>query len=131
TPLGVDYKDCLIEKDEKFHLAGIHRSFDSLRQLTDFYKRNTLILSDIPVTLTSCCPPQAKGIGQVGVSVGQVGVSVGQVGASVGQVGVGGTGRCVGWTGGCDSGTGGCWWDRWVLVGQVGVSVGQVGVGGT
>ncbi|TUD19543.1 Tyrosine-protein kinase JAK2 [Bagarius yarrelli] len=46
--------------NEKFQLAGIHSSFDSLRQLTDFYKRNTLLLSDSPVTLGSCCPPQAK-----------------------------------------------------------------------
>ncbi|XP_060788628.1 tyrosine-protein kinase JAK2 isoform X1 [Neoarius graeffei] len=60
TPLGIDYKDCLIEKNDKFHLAGIHSSFDSLRQLTNFYKGNTLILSDIPVKLGKCCPPQAK-----------------------------------------------------------------------
>ncbi|KAG9270163.1 tyrosine-protein kinase JAK2 isoform X1 [Astyanax mexicanus] len=60
TPLGVDYKDCLIEKNEKFHLAGIHSSFCSLRGLTDFYRQNTLLLSDIPVTLGKCCPPKAK-----------------------------------------------------------------------
>ncbi|XP_072537342.1 tyrosine-protein kinase JAK2 [Salminus brasiliensis] len=60
TPLGVDYKDCLIEKNEKFHLAGIHSSFCSLRDLTDFYQRNTLLLSDIPVTLGRSCPPKAK-----------------------------------------------------------------------
>ncbi|KAK3566235.1 hypothetical protein QTP86_029683 [Hemibagrus guttatus] len=60
TPLGIDYKDCLIEKNDRFHLAGIHSSFDSLKQLTDFYKRNTLILSEIPVKLGICCPPQAK-----------------------------------------------------------------------
>lgn len=60
TPLGVDYKDCLIEKNEKFHLAGIHSSFCSLRDLTDFYRQNTLLLSDIPITLGRCCPPKAK-----------------------------------------------------------------------
>uniref|UniRef100_W5L4W4 Tyrosine-protein kinase n=1 Tax=Astyanax mexicanus TaxID=7994 RepID=W5L4W4_ASTMX len=60
TPLGVDYKDCLIEKNEKFHLAGIHSSFCSLRGLTDFYRQNTLLLSDIRVTLGKCCPPKAK-----------------------------------------------------------------------
>lgn len=67
TPLGIDYKDCLIEKNDRFHLAGIHSSFDSLKQLTDFYKRNTLILSEIPVKLGICCPPQAKGMGQMGM----------------------------------------------------------------
>uniref|UniRef100_A0AAR2L0A7 Tyrosine-protein kinase n=1 Tax=Pygocentrus nattereri TaxID=42514 RepID=A0AAR2L0A7_PYGNA len=60
TQLGVDYKDCLIEKNEKFHLAGIHSSFCSLKELTEFYQNNTLLLSDIPVTLGRCCPPQAK-----------------------------------------------------------------------
>ncbi|KAI5625728.1 tyrosine-protein kinase JAK3, partial [Silurus asotus] len=60
TPLGVDYKDCLIEKNDKFHLAGIHSSFDSLRHLTDFYKENTIVLSDFPVKLGRCCPSQAK-----------------------------------------------------------------------
>ncbi|XP_036435567.1 tyrosine-protein kinase JAK2 [Colossoma macropomum] len=60
TQLGVDYKDCLIEKNEKFHLAGIHSSFCTLKELTDFYQNNTLLLSDIPVTLGRCCPPRAK-----------------------------------------------------------------------
>lgn len=69
TPLGVDYKDCLIEKNEKFHLAGVHSSFDTLRWLTDFYKENTLVLSDIPVKLGRCCPPQAKGTGQMSVNL--------------------------------------------------------------
>lgn len=68
TPLGIDYKDCLLEKNDKFHLAGIHSSFDSLRRLTDFYKEYTLVLCDIPVRLERCCPPQAKGTGQMGVS---------------------------------------------------------------
>ncbi|XP_039520252.1 tyrosine-protein kinase JAK2 isoform X1 [Pimephales promelas] len=60
TPLGMDYKDCLIEKNEKFSLAGIHSSFCSLRQLTDFYQHSTLLMSDIPVTLGKCCPPRPK-----------------------------------------------------------------------
>ncbi|ROI46629.1 Tyrosine-protein kinase JAK2 [Anabarilius grahami] len=60
TPLGMDYKDCLIEKNEKFSLAGIHKSFCSLRQLTDFYQHSTLLMSDIPVTLGKCCPPRPK-----------------------------------------------------------------------
>ncbi|KAF5880149.1 tyrosine-protein kinase JAK2-like, partial [Clarias magur] len=58
--LGTDYKDCLLEKNDKFQLAGIHSSFDSLRRLADFYKENTLFVSDIPVKLGKCCPPQAK-----------------------------------------------------------------------
>uniref|UniRef100_A0A671PQA7 Tyrosine-protein kinase n=1 Tax=Sinocyclocheilus anshuiensis TaxID=1608454 RepID=A0A671PQA7_9TELE len=60
TPLGMDYKDCLIEKNEKFILAGIHNSFCSLKQLTDFYQHSTLLMSDIPVTLGKCCPPRPK-----------------------------------------------------------------------
>uniref|UniRef100_A0A4W4GEL3 non-specific protein-tyrosine kinase n=1 Tax=Electrophorus electricus TaxID=8005 RepID=A0A4W4GEL3_ELEEL len=61
TPLGVDYRDCLIEKSEKFHLAGVHSSFYSLRELVQYYQHNTLLLSDTPVILGRCCPPQAKG----------------------------------------------------------------------
>ncbi|XP_016311287.1 tyrosine-protein kinase JAK2-like [Sinocyclocheilus anshuiensis] len=61
THLGLDYKDCLIEKNEKFSLAGIHNSFCSLKQLTDFYQHSTLLMSDIPVTLGKCCPPRPKG----------------------------------------------------------------------
>uniref|UniRef100_A0A672P608 Tyrosine-protein kinase n=1 Tax=Sinocyclocheilus grahami TaxID=75366 RepID=A0A672P608_SINGR len=61
THLGVDYKDCLIEKNEKFSLAGIHNSFCSINQLTDFYQHSTLLMSDIPVTLGKCCPPRPKG----------------------------------------------------------------------
>uniref|UniRef100_A0A8C1ZKA7 Tyrosine-protein kinase n=1 Tax=Cyprinus carpio TaxID=7962 RepID=A0A8C1ZKA7_CYPCA len=60
THLGVDYKDCLIEKNEKYSLAGIHNSFCSLKQLTDFYQHSTLLMSDIPVTLGKCCPPRPK-----------------------------------------------------------------------
>ncbi|KAM9475379.1 tyrosine-protein kinase JAK2 [Clarias gariepinus] len=60
TALGTDYKDCLLEKNDKFQLAGIHSSFDSLRRLADFYKENTLFVSDFPVKLGKCCPPQAK-----------------------------------------------------------------------
>uniref|UniRef100_A0A672P516 Tyrosine-protein kinase n=1 Tax=Sinocyclocheilus grahami TaxID=75366 RepID=A0A672P516_SINGR len=57
----LDYKDCLIEKNEKFSLAGIHNSFCSINQLTDFYQHSTLLMSDIPVTLGKCCPPRPKG----------------------------------------------------------------------
>uniref|UniRef100_A0A671PS42 Tyrosine-protein kinase n=1 Tax=Sinocyclocheilus anshuiensis TaxID=1608454 RepID=A0A671PS42_9TELE len=58
--IWMDYKDCLIEKNEKFILAGIHNSFCSLKQLTDFYQHSTLLMSDIPVTLGKCCPPRPK-----------------------------------------------------------------------
>uniref|UniRef100_A0A8C1MYX5 Tyrosine-protein kinase n=1 Tax=Cyprinus carpio TaxID=7962 RepID=A0A8C1MYX5_CYPCA len=54
TPLGMDYKDCLIEKNEKFILAGIHNSFCSLKQLTDFYQHSTLLMSDIPFFYFYC-----------------------------------------------------------------------------
>ncbi|TRY64943.1 hypothetical protein DNTS_024629 [Danionella cerebrum] len=60
TPLGMDYKDCLIEKNETFNLAGLHTSFTSLKQLTDFYQHSKLLVSDFPVTLGKCCPPRPK-----------------------------------------------------------------------
>ncbi|XP_076860522.1 tyrosine-protein kinase JAK2 [Brachyhypopomus gauderio] len=60
TPLGVDYRDCLIEKSDRFHLAGVHSSFCSLRELVQYYQHNTLLLSDTPVSLGRCCPPRAK-----------------------------------------------------------------------
>lgn len=62
TSLGLEYKDCLIEKNEKFHLAGIHTSFSSLRDLTNFYQDHMLLLADTPITLRTCCPPRPKGM---------------------------------------------------------------------
>uniref|UniRef100_A0A8C7QIJ7 Tyrosine-protein kinase n=1 Tax=Oncorhynchus mykiss TaxID=8022 RepID=A0A8C7QIJ7_ONCMY len=44
TPLGLDYKDCLIMKNEQFSLSGVHKSFLSLRELTDFFQQSKLLL---------------------------------------------------------------------------------------
>uniref|UniRef100_A0A673YF46 Tyrosine-protein kinase n=1 Tax=Salmo trutta TaxID=8032 RepID=A0A673YF46_SALTR len=61
TPLGLDYKDCLIMKNEQFSLLGVHKSFLSLRELTDFFQQSKLLLAEVPVKLERCCPPRPKG----------------------------------------------------------------------
>lgn len=58
TPLGLDYKDCLIVKNERYRLSGVRKSFSSLRELTKYYQHNKLLLADVPVTLACCCPPR-------------------------------------------------------------------------
>ncbi|KAK6320478.1 hypothetical protein J4Q44_G00095850 [Coregonus suidteri] len=60
TPLGLDYKDCLITKNEQFCLSGVHKSFLSLRELTDFFQQSKLLLAEVPVKLERCCPPRPK-----------------------------------------------------------------------
>ncbi|KAK7889828.1 hypothetical protein WMY93_025388 [Mugilogobius chulae] len=60
TPIGFDYKDCLIIKNEHFSLPGVQKSFSSLKELTNFYQHNWLLLADIPVKLGRCCPPKPK-----------------------------------------------------------------------
>uniref|UniRef100_A0A8C8IJS6 Tyrosine-protein kinase n=1 Tax=Oncorhynchus tshawytscha TaxID=74940 RepID=A0A8C8IJS6_ONCTS len=60
TPLGLDYKDCLIMKNEQFSLSGVHKSFLSLRELTDFFQQSKLLLAEVPVKLERCCPPRPK-----------------------------------------------------------------------
>uniref|UniRef100_A0A6Q2ZI16 Tyrosine-protein kinase n=1 Tax=Esox lucius TaxID=8010 RepID=A0A6Q2ZI16_ESOLU len=60
TPLGMDYKDCVITKNEQFNLLGVHKSFLSLRELTDFYQQSKLVLAEVPVKLERCCPPRPK-----------------------------------------------------------------------
>uniref|UniRef100_A0A673A714 Tyrosine-protein kinase n=1 Tax=Sphaeramia orbicularis TaxID=375764 RepID=A0A673A714_9TELE len=62
TPLGLDYKDCLIIKNETFSLPGVHKTFSSLRELTNFYQHNKLLLAEVPVKLGHCCPPRSKGL---------------------------------------------------------------------
>lgn len=61
TPLGLDYKDCLIIKNEHYSLPGVLKTFSSLRELTSFYQHNKLLLAEVPVKLTHCCPPQPQG----------------------------------------------------------------------
>ncbi|CAL8393463.1 unnamed protein product [Boreogadus saida] len=61
TSLGLDYKDCLISKsNEEFTLLGVQKRFYSLTELTNHYKHNMLLLADVPVKLSCCCPPRAK-----------------------------------------------------------------------
>ncbi|XP_056270977.1 tyrosine-protein kinase JAK2 [Pseudoliparis swirei] len=60
TPLGLDYKDCLIIKNEHFHLPGVQKAFSSLKELSSFYQHHKLLLADVPVRLAHCCPPQHK-----------------------------------------------------------------------
>uniref|UniRef100_A0A672JQ86 Tyrosine-protein kinase n=1 Tax=Salarias fasciatus TaxID=181472 RepID=A0A672JQ86_SALFA len=60
TPLGLDYKDCLIIKNEQYTLSGVHKSFSSLRALTTNYQHNKLLLAEVPVKLGCCCPPRPK-----------------------------------------------------------------------
>uniref|UniRef100_A0AAX7TY96 Tyrosine-protein kinase n=1 Tax=Astatotilapia calliptera TaxID=8154 RepID=A0AAX7TY96_ASTCA len=62
TPLGLDYKDCLINKNEHYSLFGVQKSFSSLRELTSHYQHNKLLLAEVPVKLTCCCPPRPKGM---------------------------------------------------------------------
>ncbi|XP_077462872.1 tyrosine-protein kinase JAK2 isoform X1 [Stigmatopora argus] len=60
TPLGLDYKDCLIIKNGHYRLPGVQKSFSSLRELTSFYQKNKLLLDNIPAKLGRCCPPRPK-----------------------------------------------------------------------
>nr|XP_019953859.1 PREDICTED: tyrosine-protein kinase JAK2-like isoform X1 [Paralichthys olivaceus] len=60
TPLGLDYKDCLIIKNEHFSLPGVQKSFSSLRELTSHYQHTKLLLAEDPVKLSRCCPPRPK-----------------------------------------------------------------------
>ncbi|KAG7230674.1 hypothetical protein INR49_025391 [Caranx melampygus] len=60
TPLGLDYKDCLIIKNEHYSLPGVQKSFPSLRKLTSYYQHTKLLLAEVPVMLGRCCPPRPK-----------------------------------------------------------------------
>ncbi|XP_071059003.1 tyrosine-protein kinase JAK2-like isoform X2 [Pseudochaenichthys georgianus] len=60
TPLGPDYKDCLIIKNEHYTLPGVQKLFSSLRELTSYYQHNKLLLAEVPVKLGRCSPPRPK-----------------------------------------------------------------------
>ncbi|KAL3047275.1 hypothetical protein OYC64_021489 [Pagothenia borchgrevinki] len=60
TPLGLDYKDCLVVKNEHYTLPGVQKLFSSLRELTSYYQHNKLLLAEVPVKLGRCSPPQPK-----------------------------------------------------------------------
>ncbi|XP_061884061.1 tyrosine-protein kinase JAK2-like [Entelurus aequoreus] len=60
TSLGLDYKDCLIIRNDCYRLPGVRQSFSSLRELTSFYQQHKLLLDNIPAKLVHCCPPRPK-----------------------------------------------------------------------
>ncbi|XP_069009474.1 tyrosine-protein kinase JAK2 isoform X1 [Embiotoca jacksoni] len=60
TPFGLDYKECLIIKNENFSLPGVQKSFSSLKELSSYYQHNKLLLAEVPVKLARCCPPRPK-----------------------------------------------------------------------
>ncbi|XP_019730793.1 tyrosine-protein kinase JAK2 isoform X1 [Hippocampus comes] len=60
TPLGLDYKDCLIIKNKHYRLPGVPKSFSTLIELTSFYQQHKLLLDNVPAKLGHCCPPQPK-----------------------------------------------------------------------
>ncbi|MBN3302960.1 JAK2 kinase, partial [Amia calva] len=60
TPLGTDYKDCLIVKDKEFRLYGVQRSFSTLRELLMYYQGREFLLAEVPTKLGTCCPPRPK-----------------------------------------------------------------------
>uniref|UniRef100_A0A4W6CM24 Tyrosine-protein kinase n=1 Tax=Lates calcarifer TaxID=8187 RepID=A0A4W6CM24_LATCA len=62
TPLGLDYKDCLIIKNEHYSLPGVQKTFSSLRELTSHYQHTKLLLAEVPVKLGHCLPPRPKGL---------------------------------------------------------------------
>ncbi|XP_041086024.1 tyrosine-protein kinase JAK2-like [Polyodon spathula] len=60
TPLGMDYKDCLVLKGTDFCLSGLQRHFCSLRELLAYYQHSGLLLAGFPTELGPCCPPRPK-----------------------------------------------------------------------
>ncbi|KAM9688871.1 tyrosine-protein kinase JAK3 [Trichechus inunguis] len=62
TPLGPDYKGCLIRRDPTgtFSLAGLGRPHSSLQELLAAYRDGGLHVDGVALNLTSCCPPRSK-----------------------------------------------------------------------
>ncbi|XP_043946567.1 tyrosine-protein kinase JAK2-like [Protopterus annectens] len=60
TPFGIDYKDCLIRKDTTYSLAGVHRQFDSLKELLRYYENTSLHADGVTIQMNSCIPPRPK-----------------------------------------------------------------------
>uniref|UniRef100_A0A9L0JE41 Tyrosine-protein kinase n=1 Tax=Equus asinus TaxID=9793 RepID=A0A9L0JE41_EQUAS len=63
TPLGPDYKGCLIRCDPTgtFSLAGLGRPHSSLRELLAACWDGGLHVDGVALNLTSCCTPKPKG----------------------------------------------------------------------
>ncbi|XP_053439882.1 tyrosine-protein kinase JAK3 isoform X1 [Nycticebus coucang] len=62
TPLGPDYKGCLIRRDPSgtFSLVDLGRPYSSLRELLAACWDGGLHVDGIALTLTSCCTPRPK-----------------------------------------------------------------------
>lgn len=63
TPLGPDYKGCLIRCDPTgtFSLAGLGRPHSSLRELLAACWDGGLHVDGVALSLTFCCTPKPKG----------------------------------------------------------------------
>lgn len=63
TPLGPDYKGCLIRRDPTgtFSLAGLGRPHSSLRGLLAACWNGGLHVDGVALNLTFCCTPRPKG----------------------------------------------------------------------
>uniref|UniRef100_A0A8C4TJZ8 Tyrosine-protein kinase n=1 Tax=Erpetoichthys calabaricus TaxID=27687 RepID=A0A8C4TJZ8_ERPCA len=48
TPHGIEYKDCLLRKDCSFHLFGVTRNFNNLKELILYYQNNGLTIAGLP-----------------------------------------------------------------------------------
>uniref|UniRef100_A0A8C4XHP1 Tyrosine-protein kinase n=1 Tax=Erpetoichthys calabaricus TaxID=27687 RepID=A0A8C4XHP1_ERPCA len=46
TPHGIEYKDCLLRKDCSFHLFGVTRNFNNLKELILYYQNNGLTIGE-------------------------------------------------------------------------------------
>ncbi|XP_029415204.1 tyrosine-protein kinase JAK3 isoform X5 [Nannospalax galili] len=62
TPLGPDYKGCLIRRDPTgtFSLVGLSQPHSSLRELLAACWHAGLHIDGIALNLTSCCPPRPR-----------------------------------------------------------------------
>ncbi|XP_004646923.1 tyrosine-protein kinase JAK3 isoform X2 [Octodon degus] len=62
TPLGPDYKGCLIRRDAtgSFFLVGLSRAHGSLRELLDACCGGTLCVDGVSLSLTTCCTPTPR-----------------------------------------------------------------------
>lgn len=63
TPLGPDYKGCLIRRDPTgaFSLVGLSQPHRSLRELLAACWHSGLHVDGTALNLTSCCTPRPKG----------------------------------------------------------------------
>uniref|UniRef100_A0A8C2VS43 Tyrosine-protein kinase n=1 Tax=Chinchilla lanigera TaxID=34839 RepID=A0A8C2VS43_CHILA len=62
TPLGPDYKGCLIRRDPTggFFLVGLSRAHGSLRELLAACREGALRVDGVALSLTACCTPTPK-----------------------------------------------------------------------